>query len=407
MSASSPAAASNRRAAFPIGARVTLTELSADPYPAYARLREHEPVSWIDELGMYFVTSADLVRAVLLDDRRFTTSSPHSLIQDTFGANMLTTDGAPHVRYRRPFRSAFMPPNIRTVLEPSIGRAVDGLVEGFGAGGEAELRAQFASRLPVQTILLAFGLPIADEPLLRNWYDAFERALSNFARDPAASARGHAATAEFDAYLDRAMDRCRANKDELSLLGSLVHASGEGSLDDDGIKRNLAIIFFGGISTVEALILNASWALAHHQDVLQRVIADATLIPGVLDETMRWLSPVQSATRHVVHDTELGGVMLHAGDTVNCMIAAANHDPLLFPEPGRFDIGRPNLAQHLGFATGPHLCLGFRLAKAEARIALQKLLVVAPGLEIVRARTSAPEGHEFRQPRRLTIALGA
>ena len=187
------------------------------------------------------------------------------------------------------------------------------------------------------------------------------------------------------------------------MLASLLEAHPDERLSDAEICRNLSIIFFGGISTVEALILDSLWALFAHPQTLERVRGEPALIPGVIDETIRWLGPVQSATRHTLRDTTHLGVLLTKDSVVNCMIGAANRDPSVFPEPHRFDIDRPNLQRHLGFATGTHACLGLHLAKAEGRIALEHLFRELPGLKLVGDQSSPPRGYEFRRPRALHV----
>lgn len=381
---------------------VDLADLDLDPYPIYRRLREQGPIAWIDPLGMWWVTGYEAVQQVLLDDRIFTTASPHSLIHDTFGVQMLTAEGSLHMRYRSAAQPAFAPSRIREGLEPAIAVATNRLIAGMG-DGPVELRGTFASRLPIQTILIAFGLPLAAEAELRRWYDAFELALANFAGDPAVRAAGQAAVRAFEAFADTEIAIARRTGGNDALLGALLQREGSAALSDAEIRANMLIIFFGAISTVEALILNAVWALAHDAALRERVQQDRALVPKLIDETMRWMGPVQSATRHVTQDTALAGVQLAAGDVVNCMIAAANHDPAVFPQPERFDIDRPNLGKHLGFATGPHLCLGFRLAKAEARIALEALLDRFPAMALDPARSDPPRGFEFRQSKRLTL----
>jgi cytochrome P450 len=102
--------------AFPIGAGISLKALARDPYPWYAQLRSREPISWIKELGMWYVTRYEDVRAILMDDRRFTTASNASLIFDTFGAQMLTSEGAEHDRYRRPVQPYFAAGYIRNTF---------------------------------------------------------------------------------------------------------------------------------------------------------------------------------------------------------------------------------------------------------------------------------------------------
>lgn len=386
---------------FPLGAAVTVDELTRDPYPVYARLRSSEPVSWVSALDMWYVTRYEDVKTILMDAERFTTASPDSLIYDTFGAHMLTTEGAEHDRYRQPVQPTFTPGAIRKAFESAIEQAVQRLIDSFRSQGQADLRTAFAARLPIQVILTVFGMSPDAERSMRGWYDSFEGALANFTRDAQVSQAARDNVAEFHAYLGEAMRR--AGGGQANLLATLVNAPAPHRLSDEEIQRNASIILFGGISTVEALILNSLWALFTHPDTLARVRADLMLAPKVVDETIRWLSPVQSATRHVTRDTEFQGVKLSRGDTLNCMLGAANRDPAVFPDPDVFNIDRPNAHRHLGFATGPHACLGFQLARTEARIAIVRLLTEFPALQPIGERVSPPVGYEFRQPRAMPV----
>ena len=133
---------------FPLGAAVTVEALAEDPYPIYARLRQHEPVSWVGALGMYLVVSHAQVERILLDPRRFTLGTEHSLLTDTFGENLLTVEDPLHARYRAPFAPTFMPAALRANVEAGIRAEVDQLIDGFAAAGTVELRQAFAARLP-------------------------------------------------------------------------------------------------------------------------------------------------------------------------------------------------------------------------------------------------------------------
>jgi cytochrome P450 len=381
-------------ARFPIGATITLAELSDNPYPLYARLREVEPISWLPALGMYYVTRYEDVRALLLDPEHFTTASEHSTIFDTFGAHMLTVEGKDHDHYRASFQSNFTPGAVKRHLEEAIRQATDTLITGIKPLGRADLRHDFAARLPVQTMLLTFGMSLDNEPAMRGWYDSFEAALANFNGDAQVRTKAHHSVAEFHSMLDEAIERAAPD----SLIGGLLGADDKAKLSHDEIKRNLSIIFFGGISTVEALILNALRQLLIDTPLRGRIDTDRALIPKLLDETMRWAGPVQSATRHVTKPVHFGGIDFITGDTVNCMIAAANHDPAIFANPDHFDIDRPGMSRHLGFAMGSHHCLGLHLAKAEARIAIEALLDALPNLTLTGKHPSI-FGHEFRQPK--------
>lgn len=389
--------------ACPLGAVVTPAELYRDPYPFFERIRDSEPITWVASLNMWFVTRYADVRAILVDTERFTTADERSTVFDTFGAQMLTTEGTVHDRYRGAMKHTFMPQNIKQHLEPAIRVAANRLVDAFQSANGVELREAFASRLPVQTMLLTLDMPLEHEHAMRNWYDRFERALANFTWDGAIRSEGHQAFVEFYDHVGAVLRDLGAKPRPGTLLDSLVSNEAEDRLSQDEIIRNLAIIFFGGISTVEALILNSLWALLQHRDVLERVRSDPSLIPMVVDEAARWMSPVQSATRHAVMDCEVNGIRFLAGETVSCMLGAANRDPRVFERPDRFDIDRPNAGSHLGFAAGPHHCLGLRLAKAQGRIALETIIDRLSNFELVDGGECVPEGYEFRQPRALRL----
>jgi cytochrome P450 len=396
----------SKRVRFPLGHEISLEELDRDPYPVFARLREREPVSWVPALGMWFVVRYQDVREALFDSNRLTTASAQSTIFDTFGAQMLTTEGITHDRYRQATKQPFAPNFIRSNLEGSIRDSAIALVDEFKQEGQADLRTVFASRLPIQVILLVCGLPADAEPVLRRWYDSFEAALANFCGDQRIREAARQSIVEFLALLDSAIDSVQG-ADQNSLLAHLVKAPADVRLTDDEIKRNLSIIFFGGISTVEALLLNCLWALFEHADALERINRDPAMLPSAIEETMRWLSPVQSATRHVTQAFEWHGVEFLANDTVNCMLGAANRDPSVFTNPDLFDVDRANSRRHLGFAAGIHACLGSHLAKAEVRIGLETLFGKLHNIRLERSLTQPPTGYEFRQSRKLTVTWDA
>jgi cytochrome P450 len=383
---------------------IDLHELERDPYPVYDQIRAQGVLVWIEQLDMWYATRYEDVRAILLDAEKFTTACESSLIFDTFGSNMLTTEGAEHDRYRRPAQHAFQPSYIRQRLEAAITESTQTLIREFRGQGSGDLRTLFAARLPIQVMLHLLGIAASGESRVRAWYDSFESALSNFSRNQQIRSAAQSNVAAFHDFLDAAMNEMA--KDSDSLLSSLVNARGQGGLDSQEIKRNLLIILFGGISTVEGLILNALWAIFTDGSMFARVKADSSAVPKIVEETMRWMGPVQSATRHVVHECEYKGTRLGKGETINCMLAAANRDASVFPEPNRFDPERKNLQRHLGFAMGVHGCLGLNLARAEARIALTSLLAELPDLRMVGSETLPPSGYEFRQSRRLTAAWG-
>lgn len=385
-----------------IGASVTPDALASDPYPIYARMQADEPISWIPSLNMYFAVRYDHVHALLTEPARFAVGTEHSTLFDTFGKHMLTVDSSDHERYRAEFAASMAPAALRSGLEAAITQHVDALIDEFQESGRAELRSAFAARLAILTMLSLFGIPTGREAALRGWYNSFESALANFQWHEEVRQSARTNVQAFRAMIREASDRYRREQMPDALLSRLIHS--DSALADAELEQNSLIVFFGGISTVEALILNAVYALCTHPQAMQALRANGAVISAVLDETIRWSGPVQSATRHVLADTSFAGVPLRKGDIVNCMIAAANRDPRKFAAPERFDIARPGLRHHLGFAAGIHHCLGSHLAKLEARIAIQRLLHRLPNWRIESDADNKPYGSEFRKPRRLELS---
>lgn len=387
---------------FPIGSEITLEEMDRDPFPSYGRLQVAEPISWAPAFGMYLVTRYADVQDVLRDSEHFVAGTEHSLILDTFGEHMLTTEGTQHDRYKKPLLQTFRPRNLHASLAETITQHVDELLDQVVDQGEVELRSALASRLPVKTVLSLFGFPQSDEPLLRDWYDAFESALANFSRDEDIRSRAKTKVREFHDYIMQHIKTKRLQPDGM-LLDQMLQISEPAPLSEEEVCRNASIIFFGGISTVEALILNTVYALDRFEEVCARVRHTADDLDKLVDEVVRWQGPVQSATRHVSAPVTLLGVSLKEGDTVNCMLAAANRDPDVFEKPAEFDIDRPNLRRHLGFAIGGHHCLGSHLARLETRISIQRLLERLPQFRIDPERPTNPAGYEFRQPKNVHL----
>ena len=214
--------AGSKELRFPLGYAVELQELDRDPYPVFARLAAQEPISWIRALDMWYVVGYENVRTALADPR-LTTVSERSTIYDTFGEHMLTSEGDVHDRYRRAAQQFFTPGYIRSQLEPMIRAHTERLVDGFERQGRAELRAAFAARLPVQVMLTLCGVPAAEEPRLRGWYDHFEAALANFSGDQAVRDTARRSVAEFHALLESQI-RSPSGAERSSLLAHLIDA---------------------------------------------------------------------------------------------------------------------------------------------------------------------------------------
>lgn len=436
----------DRATRFPLGARVTIEALADDPYPIFHELRRTEPVTWAPALGMWLLTRRDDIVGVLADWQRFTTDSPASTIRDIFGSHMLTTDGEEQIRYKRRFIGPFRRGKLEENLLGTVQGVLDELMEELEAGSadsgangrRADLRSRVARPLSVRSICRVLGLPDEDGPRLLYWYDHFAAALENFAGEPAVRAAGKGAAREFSDYV-RPFLRGERAVPRGSMIAALPserdpYRPGRGArrgrgdpLSESEMVDNLLLVLFGGIETTESMIGNALWAVLSHPEVAERLAAECSrerdarvaparlapsgpehagtgpnvggpLLAGIIEESMRWEPAVQSCMRFATEDVEIRGVPIARGETVHCLLGAANRDPAHFPDPDRFDPGRPNARDHLAFGAGRHFCLGASLARIEAEQALGRIFGGLHGLRLDPERPSRPYGHEFRTP---------
>jgi cytochrome P450 len=188
-----------------------------------------------------------------------------------------------------------------------------------------------------------------------------------------------------------------------TLLSSMVNTEVAGEhLTHEEIQSNLKVMIVGGLQATTDLIALSLWAILSHPEQLDEVRADPGLVDPAIEEAARWHSPVGTSTRQTTRETEIGGVRLDEGSLVAAVLASANRDERNWQAPERYDIHRRE-GGHLAFATGPHLCIGARLARYETRTAWRVLLDRLPGLRLDRDRPIEISGWEFRSPHHLHV----
>jgi cytochrome P450 len=390
-----------RRADFPIGETITLDGLSRDPYPLFHVLRAREPVTWAPALGQWLVTRRDDVLAILRDPDVFRTDSDRSPIRDSFGAQMLSTEGEAQRRYKSGCASPFNSRAVEDGAAPFVRETVVRLVRQLQRQPGAELRREFAAPLALATVAHILGLPSGLEAQLRDWYDTFADALVNFDGDPSMRTRAHRSASAFRQAIAPSLRSPSAA--ETSLLAHLARQEPR-TLSDEEIGSNALIVLFGGIETTEAAIANALWALLTHGEAMSQARSSGDALAACVEESMRWESAVQTCSRYAVSGVEVRGAAIAEGELVQCMLGAANRDPAVYADPDRFDPWRTERGPHLAFGSGRHFCLGAALARLEARVAAAALLDAFPDLRLERDRSEGPRGHEFRKPPSLHVS---
>jgi cytochrome P450 len=394
---------------FSLGAGVTLSELERyDNAPALHRLREHEPVTWFAEQGVWLVTSKALFDQLQMDPMRFVVDVPDNPQHVVLGRQMLVVDGEEHARHRGPFAEPFKYGAVHRLFTELVAGRVDdllGAMEGGGAGsdsGAAELGAAFANPFAVGGASDVLGLGLEEIEEVHDIYTTFAEGMVGY-RDPEAVARAARGRARLNELLAPRIERLGRESDDSMLAAAIGSSRAVAWGTREELLANLRLILFGAIETVESMILNTTWALLTHPDQLRLLTADPDLWPGAVQEGLRWVPPVGYTDRWASVDTELGGVPIARGDYLVGVIHAANRDPAVFADPDRFDITREVRRQNFSFGKGIHMCLGVNLARLQGTIALRRLFERLPGFRLDPAHPSEPEGFNFRRPPHLHV----
>ncbi len=368
-----------------------------DPYRVYARLRDESPVLAVSTMmGInYLVTRYEDVTAMLRDPEVFSSRGNARAIGLVMGRTLLEMDGVEHVRHRNLIAPFFSPLAMRSEMPAVVDEIVNDLIDDFAGEGAADLVSQFTFIFPMRVIAHIIGVPIDD-------HAAFHRMaldLISIAEDPA---RGLAASQELVTFLQPLLDR-RRGEQGVDLLSKLLHGDVDGHrLSDEEVLSFLRLLLPAGADTTYRLTGTVLWVLLHDPELMERVREDRSLIERVIQEVLRWESPVQLVSRETTRDAELAGAPIPAGMIVSACIGAANRDPAKFDGPNLFDIDRNN-EDHVGFGFGRHFCAGSHLARLETRTAVNALLDRLKDLRLAAGEPTRIVGVAFRSPDRLPI----
>ena len=382
------------RSIFPLGAAVELGQLDLDPHPVLARLREHEPVSWLPALDGWLVTRHDLALQVMLDADTFTVDDPRFSTAQVVGASMLSLDGEEHARHRAPFVAPFRVAAVRERFATVAQARARELIAALEPAGAGELRRSFAGPVAASIVARALGLEEGEVESVLDWYDAIVASVTQISSGGEPSEQGELA---FALLRDR-LEPVLSDTTRTSLLASAAAGS---ELSSQQIVSNAAVLLFGGIETTEGMIANAVLHLLQRPEMLARVGRDDRLLDAAIDESLRLEPAAAVIDRYARRSTELGEAAIGRGDLVRISLSAANRDPAVFENPDRYDLERPNGRRHLAFAQGPHVCVGVHLARLEAREALGTVLEGLPRLRLDPGRPTVVRGLVFRKPPRL------
>ncbi len=363
----------------------------SDPYRFYDVLRQKAPF-YRSPMGFVVVSRDRDVRAIL-GDKRFGRDFQGSITHPEFDNPMfrepamqsmrrwmLVLDPPDHPRIRGLVARAFTP---RSAAESRdlVQGIVDEVLDRLAGRKRAEIIGEFAYVIPQRVICALLGIPVADQPGFLANVTAVLKLLDPVPLTRRMMDQANAQTQALAAYFRRLFE-LRRREPISDLTTRLVEAEGAGErLSEEELTANMMLIFVAGFETTANMIGNGLLALLRHPDQLARLKADPSLMPGAVEEFLRYDPSVQFTTRAAMENLGFGGVRFPKGALVVVLLASANRDPEAYERPDRFDITRKD-NRPLSFGGGIHHCLGNQLARLEIELAIGGLLRRFPDIRL-------------------------
>ena len=370
-----------------------------DPYPYYHRMRSVDPVHR-SPLGMLVASRHADVSLVLRDARfgkdyagRMTRRHGEGILKEPVYRSMrhwmLQQDPPDHTRLRGLVVKAFTARRVED-MRSRIQAIVDKTLDRIEPDGRMDLIADFAFRLPVIVICEMLGIPDEDHHMFFSSAREGGRLLDPVPLSRAEIDEANASNLASAEYFN-ALFELRRRKPADDLITQLVQAEEAGSkLTAEEMTGNIILLFGAGHETTVNLIGNGLLALHRNPDQLALLRREPGRITNAIEEFLRYDSSVQATGRTAMEDIVLGGTQVSKGDSVLCLLGAANRDPAVYADPDRLDITRANI-KPFSFGGGIHFCLGAQLARLESEVAIATLLRRLPGLKL-----DDPENPDWR-----------
>jgi cytochrome P450 len=340
-----------------------------DPYPYYERLRREAPVYHVAERGLWVISRWDDCVAVLTNPGQWSSARGNFIndLPERMGVTMATTDPPRHTQLRHLVEKVFTLTRIEH-LEPLIRATTRELIDAFAERGECEFVGAFASSLTTSLMGYLFGVPAADHAQLRAWL-----AKALYTTEGSAPGQPPPEFQMIFGYIAALVRERRANPQEDLTSALTMVEEGGAKLSDMEIVITVGTMIAAAIQSTNMQLGNILVALAQHPEQRATVRANPALIPGMLEEAVRWDPALQGLLRTAVEERGIAGTAIPAGASVFVSFASANRDENQFVSAAAFDMHRV-IEQHLGYGWGPHLCIGRPLARLGMRIAYEELL---------------------------------
>jgi cholest-4-en-3-one 26-monooxygenase len=347
---------------------------------ALAEIRHEHPVVWDEKNDLWAVTGHADVIDVERRDEFFVSGKGYRSFHAEGEDDMIALDEPRHSEQRKLIARRFTPKAVRQ-LEPKLADVIDELIGAWIDRGEVEVVSELAAPLPARLTAHLLGFPESRWGDITSWSERLMR-YDKVPHDLAAAEEFIGAIGEFSSVLADVADARRAAPLD-DLISVWTHAEVGGCpMSDETMMNETGLMISGGAETTRTTISRSLAEFCDHPDQWEHLAEDPALIPGAVEEMIRWVSPLNNFFRTCVESTTIGGVPVQAGDKVMLLYPSANRDESVFADPYRFDVRREH-NPHVSFGFGTHFCLGASLARFELRMLMERLTRQITNLRVV------------------------
>lgn len=379
------------------------TEIDADPFPAYAKLRDNYPCYWSESANIWILSRYEDVASAAQDWETFSSRQGNLIdeIPGRSGGTLGTTDPPRHDRLRSLAQSAFARKNLDHIAAPAneiAGTAINRIKK----GQEFDFVADFSSVVTVHTLFRMLGLPERDPAEMR---DEVVLSISTDKRRHGRNADLDAAFQRLTKFISDEVASRRAQPAD-DLITHLAEAEIDGDkLTDREVVLTTSMFVIAGVESLSSFMSIFALNLATHPEARRQLVADPDLVADAIEESLRYNTSAQRFKRVLTRDHEIHGQTMRAGDGVILAYGAANRDERKFPDADRYDIHRKPRG-HLGFGTGKHFCIGNSLARLVTEISMKKFLSEIPEFKLIHSDFDWVPSSNFRSPLQLPFERG-
>lgn len=344
-----------------------------EPFPVLAEARQKCPVAHSAEYEGYWpLFRYDDIGTVARDPGRFSSAHGITIPHHAFPMSLppIETDPPQHMQLRGPLLDRFSPGAVAR-FEPELRRSVVEMITAFAGRGEADLAEELTVLLPGVAVSLLLSIPEEDRARCREWTTALIREPENM----------EAISSAFAYFYELYQDRSAEPRDDIPSLILGITVDGR-PITEQEFLCFMCTLVFAGLDTTANAGANMLKLLAERPELRDELIIEPARIPQAVEELLRYITPLPALARVTTEPVTLNGVEIPAGERVQMVFIAGNHDPAEFECPEEIRIDRsPN--RHLAFSAGPHRCLGTHLARLELRILLEEVLRLIPDYRVV------------------------